>query len=152
VPALLKRAAPAADDTRMGRAHVVTAVADARPAGRALGALLRVVDVVVASLLLVCLAPLMAALALAVRRSSHGPVLSRRPALDRRGRRVELLSFRTRVDGAGTVSHARVRSVVGGDHGDALTGVGRFMRATRTDRLPRLVNVVAGHVGLFRRA
>jgi lipopolysaccharide/colanic/teichoic acid biosynthesis glycosyltransferase len=133
----------------MGRVSVVTAAAETRPAGRILPALLRGVDALVAAVLLVLTAPLMAALALAVRRSSHGPVLRREVGVDRRGRSVCLLSFRTHVDGAHSDAHERVRSVLGSH--STLTGVGRLMLATRTDRLPRLVNVLAGHSGLFAR-
>lgn len=109
----------------------------------------RGLDLLVGSALLLLALPLMAVLALVVRHSSHGPVLHREPALDRHGRRIELLSFRTAVDGAGTVHHARVRAVVGGADAGALTSVGRLIRAMRADRLPRLINVVAGHRSLL---
>lgn len=123
---------------------------DSRSVGKLLGAVARGVEVIGAATLLILALPLMAVLAVAVRYSSHGPVLHRDRGLDNRGRPVELLSFRTRMDGAATVAHERLRAVVGGRDG-GLTGAGRIMQATRTDRLPRLVNVLAGHVGLFRR-
>jgi len=63
-------------------------------------------------------------------------------------RRVWLLSFRTVVDGGDTAAHERVRSVFGAS-ADATTPVGRLLRRTRLDRLPRLLNVVAGHTSFF---
>ena len=134
----------------MGRVHAVTGAAEPSVVARAAGAVFRALEGVVAAVLLVAFAPLMLVLALAVRRSSHGPVLRREPAIDGRGRPVTLLSFRTQVDGAHSEAHERLRAVVGGHGGHALTGVGRLMAATRTDRLPRLVNVVAGQAHLFR--
>ena len=137
----------------MGRTHslpsttaaaALSHVTTVRPAP-----LLRGVDVVVGVLALVLTAPLMAVLALAVRLSSHGPVLHRRPALDARGRRIELLSFRTVLDGGRTEAHARIRAVVGAGEEEPVTGPGKVMRRLRLDRLPRLVNLVAGHVSLF---
>jgi lipopolysaccharide/colanic/teichoic acid biosynthesis glycosyltransferase len=112
---------------------------------------LRALSRVVAAGVLTVALPLAAILAIAVRLSSNGPVLHREPALDPRGRPIELLSFRTAVDGAGTVHHQRVRAVVGADFEETLTGVGRLMRATGVHRLPRLFNVAAGHSGLFGR-
>ena len=67
-----------------------------------------------------------------------------------RGTTVELLSFRTMLDGGGTHTHASLRAIVGAGATAALTPVGRLLVATRLDRLPRLVNVVAGHRTLFR--
>jgi len=103
----------------------------------------------VAALALALVLPLLAALALTVRRSSNGPVLHRERSFDRRGRAVELLSFRTTLDGAGTVSHERLRAVFGAGERLPVTSVGRILRATRLERLPRLYNVVAGHASLF---
>jgi polysaccharide biosynthesis protein PslA len=109
----------------------------------------RAVDFTLGALLLLLAAPLMAALALAVRMTSNGSVLERLPAVDQRGRRVELLSFRTVMDGSATAAHARIRSVVASGVAAPVTGPGRLMLRLRLDRLPRLVNVVAGHVSLF---
>lgn len=110
---------------------------------------LRALERVAGAVLLVLALPVIAVLALAVRRSSHGPVLHREPGFDARGRPIALLSFRTAFDGAGTAHHERVRAVVG-DH-EALTGVGRLLRATHTACLPRLLNVARGHTGLSGR-
>lgn len=135
----------------MGRAHVYTAYVEhpSAPRGLPVG---RVIDLVVGIVLLTLTLPLMAVLALAVRRSSHGPVLHRERALDHRGQSVQLLAFRTTLDGAGTDLHQRLRAVVGADVEPSLTPVGRFMCRTRTDRLPRLFNVVAGQSALFGRS
>jgi lipopolysaccharide/colanic/teichoic acid biosynthesis glycosyltransferase len=99
-------------------------------------------------LLLLCL-PVLAAAALAVRLSSHGPVLQRHPAVDDRGRPVQVLSFRVLVDGGATQAHEHLRAVVGAAHLPPLTGVGRLLRAMRLDRLPRLLHVAAGRLPLF---
>jgi lipopolysaccharide/colanic/teichoic acid biosynthesis glycosyltransferase len=113
------------------------------------GPVVRAADVVAGTLLLVVSAPLMAVLALAVRLSSHGPVLHREPVITAAGRRLELLSFRTTVDGGNTTAHERVRAVVGADERAPLTPAGRFLRAARLERLPRLLNVVSGSASIF---
>ncbi|MGI8623999.1 MAG: sugar transferase [Solirubrobacteraceae bacterium] len=117
-----------------------TPLAAARPFKRA-------ADVGASALLLVLAAPLLGVLALAVRLSSHGPVLHREPAIARDGRAVALLSFRTTVDGGCTEAHARLRAVV--SRGSILTPFGRRLTRTRLHLIPRLVNVLKGEASLF---
>jgi lipopolysaccharide/colanic/teichoic acid biosynthesis glycosyltransferase len=137
----------------MGRIHSIPrSVPAPREASRTLARLQRAADVVVGVTLLVLAAPLIAVAALAVRVSSHGPVLQRARVRTRSGANAELLSFRTLLDGGGTHTHERLRAVVGAGAEVAVTPVGRVLVATRLHRLPRLVNVVAGHTSLFRRA
>ena len=128
----------------MGRVHAYTT--SAAPPRRL--PVLRALDLVLASLMLVLVLPLMGVLALLVRRSSHGPVLHRERMRDRKGRSVEVLSFRVTRDGGATDAPQRIRAVVGAGE-LPLTGIGRFLHATRLDRLPRLFSVVAGHATLL---
>ncbi|MEJ7891208.1 MAG: sugar transferase [Solirubrobacteraceae bacterium] len=129
----------------MGRVHASTpSPVIAAPRRFTLG---RLADVVAGSLLLALALPLIAVLALLVRHGSNGPVLHRRHC-HHRGEPVVLVSFRTTIDGAGTVSHERLRAIVG-DSQLPVTGIGRFMRLTRTDRLPRLFDVVRGNASLL---
>lgn len=132
----------------MGRVHTITTTASSTSTP-SLAPLRRAADLVVGTVCLLLAAPLLGALALAVRRSSHGAVFHREKAFDARGRAVELLSFRTTMDGAGTMHHRRLRAAVGASDAEAFTGAGRFIRATRTERLPRLLNVVRGERSLF---
>lgn len=106
------------------------------------------VNVVVGTVLLVLALPLLALVALAVRLTSHGRVIERRPHRTQDGSLVQLLGFRTTLDGARTTHHARLRAAVG-VHTAPRTPIGPALRLLRLDRLPRLVNVAAGHVRLF---
>lgn len=99
----------------------------------------------VAAIALLLALPLMALVALLVRTTSMGAVLVREPGYDRRGHHVDLLRFRTTLEGASTRTHERLREVVGAGSAVPLTGPGRFLAASRLDRLPRLLNVAAGH-------
>jgi lipopolysaccharide/colanic/teichoic acid biosynthesis glycosyltransferase len=136
----------------MGHLHTISGRPAAPSRGRALVLpLLRAADLVVATLLLLTTAPLMALLALAVRASSHGRILHRERVRTASGSTVELLSFRTMLDGGGTETHERLRAIVGAGDDAHVTPVGRLLQATRLERLPRLINVVAGHRSLFGR-
>ncbi len=110
---------------------------------------LRVIDVVLGGALLILSLPLMGVLALAVSHSSNGPVFHRERTCNRRGRPVELLSFRIAIDGSGTAHHERMRAVVGAQATSGETTVGRMLRASRAEQLPRLFNVVRGDTSLF---
>ena len=134
----------------MGHLHTVAGRAAGETPSRPKLPLHRGLDLIVGTALLVVVAPLMAVLAVAVRASSHGPVLHRERMRTAAGTTVDLLSFRTMLDGGGTEAHERLRAIVGASAAAALTPVGRLLVATRLDRLPRLVNVVAGHRSLFR--
>ena len=101
----------------------------------------RLVDLVVAAVLLVLLAPLMACVAAVVLASCGRPVLfkQRRPGL--RGQPFVLLKFRTMRE---------IRDETGALCPDAerLTAVGRWLRATSLDELPELANIVRGDMSL----
>lgn len=101
----------------------------------------RLLDVVVASALLVVLAPLFAGVALIVRLALGRPVFlrQRRPGLG--GVPFELLKFRTMsnaVDDRGTLLPDEQR----------LGSVGRLLRQLSLDELPELVNVLKGEMSL----
>ena len=99
------------------------------------GSIKRVIDVLVASLLLLILAPVILLGATAVLASTGRPVLfrQRRPGLD--GEPFTLIKLRTMREG------------VGSDAG-RLTATGRFLRSTSIDELPGLWNVVKGDMSL----
>ena len=102
-------------------------------------------DRVFAAILLIVLAPLLAALALAVRISSPGPVLLRQHRVGRDGKTFGLYKFRSmRLAHPSAEVESRVRvdcngSAPGGVEGlDRRTPVGRVMRRWSLDELPQL--------------
>lgn len=101
----------------------------------------RLFDIVLSLLLLVLLAPLLLATALAVRLDSPGPVLYRQQRVGRHGVPFTLLKFRSMRAGAGGLP-----LTVGADA--RITRVGRWLRTSRLDELPQLVNVLRGEMSL----
>jgi exopolysaccharide biosynthesis polyprenyl glycosylphosphotransferase len=104
----------------------------------------RTFDVIVASVALVLLLPVLAAVAAAVRFSSRGPVFFRQLRLGEGGKTFSICKFRTMVDGAEAPGAAVWAAV-----DDArVTGVGRMLRRTRLDELPQLWNVLQGDMSI----
>jgi exopolysaccharide biosynthesis polyprenyl glycosylphosphotransferase len=114
----------------------------------------RTFDIVVASLLLVVLAPLMLALALAIRLTSRGPVIYRssRPGLG--GSAFACLKFRTmRRDADERQADVESLNEASGAifkirDDPRLTPVGRVLRRFSLDELPQLINVLRGQMSL----
>ena len=125
------------------------------PAG---GSWKRALDVVLAAPALLVLSPLLVLIAVAVKVESRGPALFRQERIGHRGRRFEVLKFRSmQVDAseqmhvtdaaawfAGTPSADGYKSI----RDPRITRVGRFLRRTSADELPQLINVLRGEMSL----
>lgn len=112
-------------------------------------------DRFVAFALTVALAPLLLALALAVRLSSPGPVLFRQRRIGRDGKEFDILKFRSMREASAAASRGFALRVAaqgtapGGVEGfDRRTRLGAFIRRTSLDELPQLLNVLMGHMSL----
>jgi exopolysaccharide biosynthesis polyprenyl glycosylphosphotransferase len=108
-------------------------------------------DFVAALAGLLALAPLLAAIALAVRIESPGPIFFRQRRVGLDGRPFDLLKFRSMAlaPDAGRFVPAS-GSAPGGVEGiDRRTRVGRILRRTSLDELPQLVNVLRGEMSLI---
>jgi lipopolysaccharide/colanic/teichoic acid biosynthesis glycosyltransferase len=117
---------------------------------------LQLLNLAVAALGIILAAPLMLAIAIAVKLTSRGPVIYRqtRVGVDRRGRRgAEHAARRTNDVGGRPFTMYKFRTmrfdwgssqVWAGPDDDRVTAVGRFLRLYRLDELPQLFNVLAG--------
>ena len=101
-------------------------------------------DKVVGSLALLLLAPLMAAVAIAIKLDSRGPALFRQKRYGFNNELIEVFKFRSMyVDRC----DANASKLVTRDD-PRVTRVGRFIRKTSIDELPQLFNVVLGSLSL----
>jgi exopolysaccharide biosynthesis polyprenyl glycosylphosphotransferase len=118
-------------------------------------------DFLGASLLLLVTAPLMAVIALLVRRDSPGPVFFRQERLGMDMRGFTLLKFRTMRDGTDDAPHREyLKQIMSVDalpssnnlykleRSDAVTRVGSWLRKTSLDELPQILNVIRGEMSL----
>jgi lipopolysaccharide/colanic/teichoic acid biosynthesis glycosyltransferase len=101
----------------------------------------RAFDLVVSLPGLLLAAPLLAVLAILVRRRLGAPVLFRQERPGYGGKLFTILKFRTMTDAR------RPNGDVLPDE-ERLTGLGRFLRSTSLDELPELFNVLKGDMSL----
>jgi exopolysaccharide biosynthesis polyprenyl glycosylphosphotransferase len=103
----------------------------------------RALDVIGSLLLLAFTVPLLLLVAFLIKVDSHGPVLYRQSRVGLHGRIFTILKFRS----------MRVDAEVAGpcwatDRDPRMTRIGAFIRATRLDEVPQLLNVLRGEMSL----
>ncbi len=118
----------------------------------------RAFDIVAGILLLIVLAPVMAAIWLAIRLTSRGPALFVQERMGRGGTRFGVYKFRTMVVDA----DARLEALLANDPRAAeeyrlykklqrdprIIGIGGILRRLSLDELPQLFNVLKGEMSL----
>lgn len=108
-------------------------------------ALKRGIDVLLAIFLLALLLPLMLIIAVAVRLSSPGPAVFAQRRLTDGGKVFTMYKFRTmRFD-----AEKGTGAVMARKSDPRVTLLGRFLRKTRLDELPQLLNVIVGDMSLI---
>jgi exopolysaccharide biosynthesis polyprenyl glycosylphosphotransferase len=117
----------------------------------------RTLDLVVASVGLVLLAPAFAVIAFLIRTDSTGPVFFRQARVGAGGRLFRIWKFRTMAADADARKHEvehlnkhhstdpRMFKI---DGDPRVTGVGAWLRAHSLDELPQLINVLRGEMSL----
>ncbi len=126
----------------------------------------RSVDIVGSAALMLLLTPVVAAIALAIKLTSKGPVIFRQERLGQFGKRFKCLKFRTMYANNDPKIHQEyVQRFIAGeaDKNPSETGktevykitkdprvtrVGRFLRKTSLDELPQFWNVLMGQMSL----
>ena len=140
-----------------------SAVRKRRPIERFDLATKRVVDVVLASLMLVMLSPVMLIIAITVRLTTPGPAHFRQVRIGHLLSPFVVLKFRTmHQDNDDAIHRSYVRTMLAGSAvpadgvrgiyklaGDPrVTPIGKFLRKASLDELPQLVNVLRGDMSL----
>jgi exopolysaccharide biosynthesis polyprenyl glycosylphosphotransferase len=114
----------------------------------------RTLDFLLASMGLLALAPVLIAVAIAVKTTSKGPVFFVQDRYGYRRRRFRMYKFRTMVENAPALMAAlEAQNEAAGPifkmkNDPRVTKVGDFLRKTSLDELPQLLNVVLGDMSL----
>jgi lipopolysaccharide/colanic/teichoic acid biosynthesis glycosyltransferase len=106
-------------------------------------ALKRPFDIAGSALGLVLLSPLFLVIAIVIKLDSPGPVFFRQERVGKGGRLFRIFKFRSMIADA---SHRGTALTVRADR--RITRVGEFLRRSKLDELPQLMNVLAGDMSL----
>ncbi|WP_395943917.1 exopolysaccharide biosynthesis polyprenyl glycosylphosphotransferase [Brevundimonas sp.] len=138
-------------DSETGRDAVLTRLASAPLAEIGQGAdadrrafVKRLQDLAIGGMALVVAAPIMAAIALAIRLDSPGPIFFRQRRHGFNQEAIVVWKFRSMRHAAADATASRQVSA----NDDRVTRVGRFIRATSLDELPQIFNVLTGEMSL----
>jgi lipopolysaccharide/colanic/teichoic acid biosynthesis glycosyltransferase len=120
----------------------------------------RIIDVSVSALALAFLSPLFVLIAIAVKKSSAGPVFFRQRRLGKHGVEFTFLKFRSMYAANDSRIHQEfTANLINGKSNGAngvykilkdprITPLGSFLRASSLDELPQLLNVLGGSMSL----
>ena len=102
-------------------------------------------DRVLATVLLVAVAPVLALIALAIRLDSPGPILFRQPRLGFKSAMFSMLKFRTMYHHMADMNADQQTT----RNDRRITRVGHILRQLSLDELPQLINVLRGEMSLI---
>ena len=114
----------------------------------------RTFDLIAGTVGLVLISPLLAAIAVAIRLDSKGPIFFRQVRVGWKGEHFFMFKFRSMVADADTrKEELRSLNVAGAglfkvENDPRVTRVGHFLRRTSLDELPQLFNVLRGEMSL----
>ncbi len=103
----------------------------------------RLFDIVMSGFGLIVLSPLFAVVALLIKMDSPGPVFYRQTRVGRYNRDFRIFKFRTMRVGSDKGSLVTI-----GGHDSRITSSGYFLRKTKIDELPQLINVLVGDMSI----
>lgn len=107
----------------------------------------RAIDIGASLVVLPILMPLLIVTAILVRISSPGPILFRQRRMGYRGVMFDMLKFRTMVERKIETDGVEARhDAITRTDDERITSIGRFLRRTRIDELPQIVNILRGEM------
>ena len=104
------------------------------------------IDIATALLLGILLLPALLLLALAVKLDSPGPAFFSQRRVGYRGHPIRVFKFRTMRHEAPSEQDETRHTAITRDSDDRITRLGRFLRHSRIDELPQIVNILRGEM------
>jgi len=105
----------------------------------------RLTDILVSFTLLLLFLPLWILVAIAIKLDSRGTVLYSQERVGLNGRIFRIYKFRTMVSDAEKITGP----ILAGKEDSRITRIGRFLRKTRLDEIPQLLNVLVGDMSMI---
>jgi lipopolysaccharide/colanic/teichoic acid biosynthesis glycosyltransferase len=106
----------------------------------------QVVDRVIALPALIALLPLFLVVSIAIRLDSKGPAFFRQKRMGYRGHEFEVIKFRTMRADEDRKANRDMDSFITRENDRRITRLGTFLRRTRIDELPQVINILRGEM------
>ncbi len=104
----------------------------------------RLMDILVSGFALVVLSPFILLIVIAVKRDSDGPAFYKGPRVGKNGKLFNILKFRTMYESPESYNGARITAC----DDKRITPLGKWLRDTKLNELPQLMNVFKGNMSL----
>ncbi len=104
----------------------------------------RAMDIVLSAIAMLLLSVPMAVVAVAIKLEDGGPVFYKQKRMTRNGREFDILKFRSMIVDAEKFAGA----VLATEDDPRITRVGKFIRATRLDEIPQILNILKGDMSI----
>lgn len=103
----------------------------------------RAMDIVISGIMLLLASPFMLVTALAIKLEDHGPALFKQERVTLNGKKFYIYKFRSMI-----VDAEKHGAQFSSKNDSRITKVGKFIRATRLDELPQLINILKGDMSI----
>ncbi|RHW04321.1 sugar transferase [Clostridiaceae bacterium OF09-1] len=103
----------------------------------------RAMDVIISGCMLLVASPFMLLTAIAIKMEDHGPALFKQERVTLNGRKFYIYKFRSMI-----VDAEKNGAQFSSKNDSRITKVGKFIRATRLDELPQLLNILKGDMSI----
>lgn len=104
----------------------------------------RIMDIVISTIILVVTSPIMLIVAIAIKLYDGGPVMFRQERCTINGKVFRIHKFRSMIVDA----EKEGKSIPATDNDPRITPVGKFIRKTRLDELPQMIDILNGNMSL----
>lgn len=104
----------------------------------------RTLDILVSLVAAIVASPIMLVVAIAIKIEDGGPVFYKQKRVTMNNREFEVMKFRSMIVDA----EKKTGAVLAAGNDSRITKVGRFIRATRLDEIPQVLNILKGDMSL----
>lgn len=104
----------------------------------------RLMDLVICSIAMIPAAPIMLFVAALIKLEDGGPVFYKQDRVTVGGRKFKILKFRSMIVDAEKYSGAALAT----ENDPRITKIGKFIRATRLDEIPQILNILKGDMSI----
>lgn len=105
----------------------------------------RFFDVLLSLIALIIMSPILLLVALAIKICDGGSVFYTQERITLDGKKFEILKFRSMIENADAQENA---TLVATENDNRITPVGKFIRKTRLDEWPQLINIIKGDMSI----